>query len=200
MLLARRFAASFVRRLSPERDQLSGAGLLAREGEWAEAFCLGATGSRAQACQVLQGDLAASAVTNAALQKLVEDATIFAARQDLSAAEARLLVGNATYLAERSGPLCRTATDTAAGARYSIQQLLAAGHEDTTRVILVTDAKVCRSIMAHYRADSSAIPGVFGGFVFQTDSGFVLYLPSRTGTYVVFNPQYRIVGRIGEPE
>lgn len=206
--ITRRFTEDFVSRLKPERDQLPGTALLERLGDWTEAFCLDATGSRREACEVLTADASrarryadsgpADSLTSA-LQTLEHDAALRASRHDISAIESRLLVGNATYLTGRSWSACRTTADVAASARYSIQQFLA-GHEDTTKVVLVTDTNVCRTIMAHYRADSSAIPGIYSGYVFRTEAGYILYLPWGPGIYVVFNPQYRIEVRMGGPE
>lgn len=206
--ITRRFTEQFASRLKPERDALSGAELLGRLGDWVEAFCLDAAGSRSQACQVLVADVAGARVREesgpldslmAALHRLGDDASVRASRSDITPTEARLLTGNATFLEVRGWSPCRTAADTAASARYSIQHLLS-GHEDTTKVILVKDVSVCRAVLAHYRADSSAIPGAFSGYVFRTQSGFILYLPSGAGLYVVFSPRYRIQGRMGGPE
>lgn len=206
--LNRRFTGEFVNRLKPERDSMSSGALLQRLGDWVEAFCLDATGSRSEACRVLIADVtrareAAEAgpldSIRAALRRLGDDASARASRGEIAAGEARLLTGNAMYLAPRGWSPCRIAADTARSARYSIQQFLA-GHEDTTKVVLVTDPSVCRTVMAHYRADSSAISGIYSGYLFRTEGGYILYVPWGAGIYVVFNPQYRIEVRMGGPE
>ena len=93
---------------------------------------------------------------------------------------------------------CRSATDTAGTAVFDVQQMLAASGGDTTGVSLVTDSTTCSAVINSYNNVSDSTLRVSSGYVLQTDSSYVLYLPAngtpfKTQQVVVFDRQFHFV-------
>lgn len=97
---------------------------------------------------------------------------------------------------------CRSATDTAGLVVFSVKQMLAANGLDTSRVALVTDSITCTAVVNSYNNASDSTLRVSSGYVVQTDSNYVLYLPPVNGTpyktqvIVMFDRQFHFVVRM----
>jgi hypothetical protein len=97
---------------------------------------------------------------------------------------------------------CRSATDTAGLAVFSVKQMLAANGLDTTAVSLVNDSITCNAVINSYNTASDSSLRVVSGYVVQTDSNYVLFLPPATGTpyktqvVVIFDRQFNLVVRM----
>ena len=97
---------------------------------------------------------------------------------------------------------CRSATDTAGLVVFSVKQMLAANGLDTSSVALVSDSSTCSAVISSYNNASDSTLRVSSGYVVQTDSNYVLYLPPANGTpyktqvIVMFDRQYHFVVRM----
>jgi hypothetical protein len=103
-----------------------------------------------------------------------------------------------TELASLTQAPCRTDSDTAAMAVSDVQQMLASSGADTTSVSLVSDSTTCSAVVNSYNNVSDPTLRVSSGYVIQTDSNYVLYLPAngtpfKTQQVVIFDRQYHFV-------
>jgi len=93
---------------------------------------------------------------------------------------------------------CRTDSDTAAMAVFDVQQMLASSSADTTGVSLVSDSATCSAVISSYNNVSDSTLRVSSGYVIQTDSNYVLYLPAngtpfKTQQVLIFDRQFHFV-------
>src|ERR1043165_6210616 len=79
---------------------------------------------------------------------------------------------------------------------------VAANGLDTTAVSLVNDSITCNAVINSYNTASDSSLRVVSGYVVQTDSNYVLFLPPATGTpyktqvVVIFDRQFNLVVRM----